>query len=411
MKREFVNEYLGIKESYKMPERMMKILLDPYEREKMFDVFLAEEPDLSTDQWTQYFQEEHGDRNALKQDFTPPGICKIVAEITPKAESYADVCSGTGGLTIALHNRYPDAYYYCEEISERTIPILLFNLAIRNMEADVVNGDSLEQTVNHCYRLTPGECYSNIQEVEAVEPRKFGAVVSNPPYSLPWNPDGHVQDKRFIGYELAPKSKADYAFILHGMSLTDGKATYILPHGVLFRGQKEGKIREKLCKEGRIDSVIGLPNNMFRHTGITVCILQIGEQSNTLIVDASEECIKEGKYNIMQPEHIDTILGAVRMRKQIDKLSAVVLLEQIAKNDYNLNIPRYVDKFEPEPLPDICELMEEFTQLDDEIENAEKSLLKMIHQLVGTTPEAEKQLEEVKKIIKNGQYEFDFGGV
>ena len=100
MKREFVNEYLGIKESYKMPERMMKILLDPSEREKMFDVFLAEESDLSTDQWTEYFQDEQGDRNALKQDFTPPGICKIVAEITPKAESYADVCSGTGGLTI-----------------------------------------------------------------------------------------------------------------------------------------------------------------------------------------------------------------------------------------------------------------------------------------------------------------------
>ncbi len=409
MRREFVNEHLGITESYKMPERMMEILFNPFEREKMFDAFLAEEGNLSRDQWTDYFQDEQGDRKALKQDFTPPEICEIVAEITPEAESYADVCSGTGGLTIALHNRFPGAYYHCEEISERTIPILLFNLAIRNMDAEVIHGDSLEQIVNHCYRLTPGERYSNIQEVERVEPRKFGAVVSNPPYSLPWNPDGHEQDERFKGYELAPKSKADYAFILHGLSLTDGKATYILPHGVLFRGQKEGKIREILCKQKRIETIIGLPNNMFRNTGIPVCILQITEESkNVLVVDASEECVKDGKYNIMKPEHIDTILGAVRIRKPIDKLSAVVLPEQITGNDYNLNIPRYVDKFEPEPLPDICELMAELNKLDDEIAETEKNLFKMINQLVGTTPEAEKQLEKVKKIIKNGQYAFEF---
>ena len=411
MRREFVNEYLGIIESYKMPERMMEILFNPSEREKMFDAFIEEAPDLTTDQWMDYFQDEQGDRKALKQDFTPPEICKIVAEITPEAESYADVCAGTGGLTIALHNRFPDAYYHCEEVSERTIPILIFNIAIRNMDAEIIHGDSLEQTVNHCYRLTPGERYSSIAEVEAVEPRKFGAVVSNPPYSLPWTPEGHKNDCRFNGYELAPKSKADYAFILHGISLTDGKATYILPHGVLFRGQKEGKIREILCKKKRIDTIIGLPNNMFRNTGIPVCIVQIAEESESvLIVDASDECVKDGKYNIMKPEHIDTILGAVRIRKPIDKLSAVVHPNKVANNDYNLNIPRYVDKFEPEPLPDICELMAELTQLDDAIAETEKSIFQMINQLVGITPEAEKQLEEVKKIIKNGQYEFDFGG-
>ena len=182
MDRNFVNGYLGIDESYKMPERMMELLLNAEEREKMFDAFSAENPDMTGDLWHEYFQDEQGDRNALKQDFTPMEICQLVAEITPEAESYADVCAGTGGLTIALHNRFPDAYYHLEEISERTIPILLFNLAIRNINAEVINGDSLEQTAKHYYRVVPGRKYGLIDEVDGLEPRSFGAVVSNPPY-------------------------------------------------------------------------------------------------------------------------------------------------------------------------------------------------------------------------------------
>jgi len=315
----------------------------------MFDAFSAENPDMTGDLWHEYFQDEQGDRNALKQDFTPMEICQLVAEITPEAESYADVCAGTGGLTIALHNRFPDAYYHLEEISERTIPILLFNLAIRNINAEVINGDSLEQTAKHYYRVVPGRKYGTIDEVDGLEPRSFGAVVSNPPYSLQWNPEGHGADERFTGYELAPKSKADYAFILHGMSLTSGIATYILPHGVLFRGQKEGKIREKLCRDGRIRSIIGLPNNMFRNTGIPVCIVQIctGAQ-DTLIIDAADECAKDGKYNVMKAEHLNAVLGAYRIRKSIDKLSQLVTLPEIEKNDYNylfIAIERAYERF------------------------------------------------------------------
>ena len=327
----------------------MELLLNAEEREKMFDAFSAENPDMTGDLWHEYFQDEQGDRNALKQDFTPMEICQLVAEITPEAESYADVCAGTGGLTIALHNRFPDAYYHLEEISERTIPILLFNLAIRNINAEVINGDSLEQTAKHYYRVVPGRKYGTIDEVDGLEPRSFGAVVSNPPYSLQWNPEGHGADERFTGYELAPKSKADYAFILHGMSLTSGIATYILPHGVLFRGQKEGKIREKLCRDGRIRSIIGLPNNMFRNTGIPVCIVQIctGAQ-DTLIIDAADECAKDGKYNVMKAEHLNAVLGAYRIRKSIDKLSQLVTLPEIEKNDYNylfIAIERAYERF------------------------------------------------------------------
>ena len=409
MDRNFVNGYLGIDESYKMPERMMELLLNAEEREKMFDAFSAENPDMTGDLWHEYFQDEQGDRNALKQDFTPMEICQLVAEITPEAESYADVCAGTGGLTIALHNRFPDAYYHLEEISERTIPILLFNLAIRNINAEVINGDSLEQTAKHYYRVVPGRKYGTIDEVDELEPRSFGAVVSNPPYSLQWNPEGHGADERFTGYELAPKSKADYAFILHGMSLTSGIATYILPHGVLFRGQKEGKIREKLCRDGRIRSIIGLPNNMFRNTGIPVCIVQIctGAQ-DTLIIDAADECTKDGKYNVMKAEHLNAVLGAYRIRKSIDKLSQLVTLPEIENNDYNLNIPRYVDKFEPEQIPDIITVMAELKELNKEIYASEKSLQHMIGQLVAI-PERKEELEAIKKVVtENGQLAFKF---
>ena len=409
MDRNFVNGYLGIDESYKMPERMMELLLNAEEREKMFDAFSAENPDMTGDLWHEYFQDEQGDRNALKQDFTPMEICQLVAEITPEAESYADVCAGTGGLTIALHNRFPDAYYHLEEISERTIPILLFNLAIRNINAEVINGDSLEQTAKHYYRVVPGRKYGTIDEVDGLEPRSFGAVVSNSPYSLQWNPEGHGADERFTGYELAPKSKADYAFILHGMSLTSGIATYILPHGVLFRGQKEGKIREKLCRDGRIRSIIGLPNNMFRNTGIPVCIVQIctGAQ-DTLIIDAADECTKDGKYNVMKAEHLNAVLGAYRIRKSIDKLSQLVTLPEIENNDYNLNIPRYVDKFEPEQIPDIITVMAELKELNKEIYASEKSLQHMIGQLVAI-PERKEELEAIKKVVtENGQLAFKF---
>ena len=319
------------------------------------------------------------------------------------------MCAGTGGLTIALHNRFPDAYYHLEEISERTIPILLFNLAIRNINAEVINGDNLEQTAKHYYRVVPGRKYGTIDEVAGLEPRSFGAVVSNPPYSLQWNPEGHGADERFTGYELAPKSKADYAFILHGMSLTSGIATYILPHGVLFRGQKEGKIREKLCRDGRIRSIIGLPNNMFRNTGIPVCIVQIctGAQ-DTLIIDAADECTKDGKYNVMKAEHLNAVLGAYRIRKSIDKLSQLVTLPEIENNDYNLNIPRYVDKFEPEQIPDIITVMAELKELNKEIYASEKSLQHMIGQLVAI-PEREEELEAIKKVVtENGQLAFKF---
>ena len=409
MDRNFVNGYLGIDESYKMPERMMELLLNAEEREKMFDAFSAENPDMTGDLWHEYYQDEQGDRNALKQDFTPMGICQLVAEITPEAESYADVCAGTGGLTIALHNRFPDAYYHLEEISERTIPILLFNLAIRNINAEVINGDSLEQTAKHYYRVVPGRKYGTIDEVDGLEPRSFGAVVSNPPYSLQWNPEGHGADERFTGYELAPKSKADYAFILHGMSLTSGIATYILPHGVLFRGQKEGRIREKLCKDGRVRNIIGLPNNMFRNTGIPVCIVQIcAETQDTLIIDAADECVKDGKYNIMKAEHLNSVLGAYRIRKSIEKLSRLVKPLEIEKNDYNLNIPRYVDKFEPEPIPDIITVMAELKELNKEIYESEKSLQQMIGQLVAA-PERKEELEAIKKVVtENGQLAFKF---
>lgn len=409
MDRDFVNGYLGIDESYKMPERMMELLLNAEEREKMFDAFSAKNPDMTGDLWYEYFQDEQGDRNALKQDFTPTEICQLVAEITPEAESYADVCAGTGGLTIALHNRFPDAYYHLEEISERTIPILLFNLAIRNINAEVINGDSLEQTAKHYYRVVPGRKYGTIDEVDGLEPRSFGAVVSNPPYSLQWNPEGHGADERFTGYELAPKSKADYAFILHGMSLTSGIATYILPHGVLFRGQKEGRIREKLCKDGRVRNIIGLPNNMFRNTGIPVCIVQIcAETQDTLIIDAADEYAKDGKYNVMKAEHLNAVLGAYRIRKSIDKLSQLVTLPEIEKNDYNLNIPRYVDKFEPEPIPDIITVMAELKELNKEIYESEKSLQQMIGQLVAV-PERKEELEAIKKVVtENGQLAFKF---
>ena len=146
---------------------------------------------------------------------------------------------------------------------------------------------------------------------------------------------------------------------------------------------------------------------MFLNTGIPVCIMQIAPEINELlIIDADDVCTKEGKLNVMHPEHVEKVLDAVRARKNIDKLSQIVEWSEVERNEYNLNIPRYVDKFEPEPLPDIVEVTKELKSLNKEIEESEREFYLMLDQLIGTTEETQKQLEAVRTIIKGGQYEF-----
>lgn len=411
MTNDFINKTLGVEESYQMPERLMQILEDDQKREEVFDTFLNEETDLSYDWFTDYYQNEHGDREKLKQDFTPDCVCKILNSINGAFDTLADICAGTGGLTIKAWSENPNGFFHCEEIAKRAIPVLLFNMAIRGMNGEVVNGDVLTGEVFTVYSLRCTGKYSSVEKVKDVQNRRYDSVIMNPPYSLSWSGD---PDPRFEKYGTPPKGKADYAFVLHGLNLMKdtGRLFAILPHGVLFRGQKEKDIRENLIRDNMIRTVIGLPDKLFLNTGIPVCIMEFREtQDGIYFIDASSECDKDGPRNVMRNQHIETVLGAYRIRRKIDRFSNVASYEDVEKNDFNLNIPRYVDTYVPEELPDLTELFQELIQLDIETAEMEKTFFEMMKQLIGTDEETEQELRKQEKLFqeylegKNGQME------
>lgn len=227
----------------------------------------------------------------------------------------------------------------------------------------------------------------------------YDAVISNPPYSLKWSADSKLQIQDF---SLAPKSKADYQFILEGISRLDddGIAVYVLPHGVLFRGQAEGKVRQELIEKNYLDTVIGLPENLFDVTSIPVCLMifkKKRDNKDILFIDASKEFTKGKNQNKLEPEHVQNIIKAYQDRTEIDKYSHVATQQELEENEFNLNIPRYVDTFEPEPVPDIDQLMTEINEIDAELLHTQQELDVMLQDLVGTNPQSQAEIERFKK--------------
>ena len=393
-----INELIGIKETFELPDKLIKILLNEEEKDKLLNKFLEYDIDLKYDFLRDYFQEQQSNRNDLKQDYTPDCICEILSRLKKDNNKILDVCSGTGALTISnLYNN--KIYVQCEELSSRSIPVLLLNLIIRNVDGLVVQKDVLKNEITTIYKLESTDQFSNIKIVDELQEEKFDIIVSNPPYGLGWEPK---YDERFYGYELAPKSKADYAFILdivYRLS-NNGQAFIILPHGVLFRGASEEKIRKQLIENNLIDSIIGLPDKLFMNTQIPTLILVLNKNKKTndvLFIDSSKNCIKKSKQNDMNEEHINKIISTYRERKEIEKYSHLASYEEIVKNDYNLNIPRYVDTSEEKKLPDLKEVVKDIIEIDNEIEKINKELKELIEQLEGTNPESKKYYEEAIK--------------
>lgn len=229
----------------------------------------------------------------------------------------------------------------------------------------------------------------------------FDAVISNPPYSLKWRADA---EQRIDDYPLAPKSKADYQFVLEGLSRLDddGIAVYVLPHGVLFRGAAEEAIRHRLIDENKLDAVIGLPDHLFDVTGIPVCLLVLKMQRDTtdvLFIDAAREFEKAKNKNLLKPEHVAKIVKAYDDRQELDKYAHVATLAEIKKNGYNLNIPRYVDTFEPEPVASLTEIMNDMVEVDAEIAHNYQKLATSMNDLKAATPEAQAELDRFNKFF------------
>ena len=205
---------------------------------------------------------------------------------------------------------------------------------------------------------------------------QFDAIVANPPFSLRWEPTEALgEDFRFKNYGLAPKSAADFAFLLHGFHFLsdDGVMAIILPHGVLFRGGAEERIRTKLLKDGHIDTVIGLPANLFFSTGIPVCILVLKrckKSDDVLFINAAEHFEKGKRQNYLLPEHINKIVESYQFRKEEDRYSRRVSMEEIEKNGFNLNISRYVSTAQAEERIDLKNVHSKLVSLEESIKNA-----------------------------------------
>ena len=301
--------------------------------------------------------------------YTPHEVSLLMSEIVAnhlkdreKIEIF-DPTSGSGSLLINIGksaSKYIEGEnkvkYYAQELKVNTYNLTRMNLIMRGIKVDNIvtrNGDTLEDDWPYFDENDPTGTYN---------PLYVDAVVSNPPYSQPWNPADKETDPRYAGYGLAPKGKADYAFLLHDLYhiKPDGIMTIVLPHGVLFRGGEEGEIRKNLIEKNKIDAIIGLPANIFYGTGIpTIIMILKQKRSNTdvLIIDASKGFVKEGKNNKLRASDIKKIVDVVTRRESVDKFSKVVSRDEIRANDYNLNIPRYVDSSEAAESWDIFALM------------------------------------------------------
>ena len=290
--------------------------------------------------------------------YTPHEVSLLMSEIIAEhlkgrdTIKIYDPTSGSGSLLINIGKtaaKYIDdanhIQYYAQELKSNTYNLTRMNLVMRGiLPANILtrNGDTLEEDWPYFDESDPHSTY---------EPLYVDAVVSNPPYSQRWDSTGKDSDPRYVRYGIAPKSKADYAFLLHDLYhlKPDGIMTIVLPHGVLFRGGEEGNIRKNLIEQNNIDAIIGLPANIFFGTGIPTIVMvlrQKRENTDVLIIDASKGFKKEGKNNQLRACDIRKIVDTIKSRKDIEKYSKVVSLKDIRANDYNLNIPRYVDSSE-----------------------------------------------------------------
>lgn len=290
--------------------------------------------------------------------YTPHEVSVLMSEIVAnhlkgrKEIKIYDPTSGSGSLLINIGksvSKYMEnknnIKYYAQELKQNTYNLTRMNLVMRDIIPDNIvtrNADTLEDDWPFFEDSDPVGTY-NLLPVDA--------VVSNPPYSQNWNPTDKETDPRYADYGLAPKGKADYAFLLHDLYhiKNDGIMTIVLPHGVLFRGGEEGEIRKNLIERDKIDTIIGLPANIFFGTGIPTIIMVLKQKrsnNDVLFIDASKGFVKEGKNNKLRACDIKKIVDVVANRESVEKYSRVVSKEEIRKNDYNLNIPRYVDSSE-----------------------------------------------------------------
>ena len=316
--------------------------------------------------------------------YTPQQVSTILSRIVTldcqdpstghknELRSVLDFACGSGSLLLNVNNQMKEHGGKIGKIYGQEKDVTTFNLARMNMLLHGLHDSEFE--IFHGDTLT--NAWPLLKDSNPVKPVSFDAVVANPPFSLKWEPDEEAsKDPRFQNYGVAPKSAADFAFLLHGFHYLSGSGTMaiILPHGVLFRGGAEASIRQKLVTDDSIDCIIGLPGNLFYSTNIPVCIIVLKKcrkSDDVLFINAAEYYEKGKKQNVMLPEHIDKIVETYRNRSEEERYSRRVSLREIVENDYNLNITRYVSLAQDEAQVDLVENQIELDDIEDRLEEA-----------------------------------------
>jgi type I restriction enzyme M protein len=305
--------------------------------------------------------------------YTPQQVSKLLAKLVTKAQGVTDLKNvydptcGSGSLLLRIGAEANVRKYYGQELNSTTYNLARMNMLLHNVDYqqfDIYNNDTLEHP-----------CPSHLE-------MQFDAVVANPPYSAKWSADPKfLQDERFSGYgKLAPQSKADYAFVLHMIHALSGSGTcaVVLPHGVLFRGAAEEQIRTTLIKKNNfLDAVIGLPANLFYGTTIPTCVLVFKKCKKTddiMFIDASNEFESGKNQNRLTDENVQKIVDTYMARKDVEKYAHCASLKEVEDNQFNLNIPRYVDTYEEEAPIDIKSVLKELKTLEAQRDDLDKQI-------------------------------------
>jgi len=309
--------------------------------------------------------------------FTPSAVSTLLAKLVEANEGdriYDPAC-GSGSLLIKASKEVGNTNFriYGQESKSATVALCKMNMFLHDInDADIQWGDTIGSPLH----------------LEDNHLKKFDVVVANPPFSLDkWGADDAKNDPhRRFDRGIPPKSKGDYAFVSHMITSLneDGRMGVVLPHGVLFRGASEGKIRKQLIDENLLDAVIGLPANLFFGTSIPACILIFKKQkidTYVLFIDASREFNKDKNQNSLDETHISKILETYKEKREVEKYSHIATLEEIQENNYNLNIPRYVDTFEEEEPVDIEATKQNISSIEKELVEIKSQMSEYLKEL------------------------------
>lgn len=362
-----VIELLKIESPEQIPDSLMKIVLNG--KTEYFDKFCNLAEDLSIDWLQKIFQYYLADRKVKMQDYTPVSLAKFVGKLvrTENERTVYDLCAGSGALTIQKWNLNNELKFVCYEYDKTVIPILLFNLAARNIDAVVVNGDALQDEVFATYLVKKGDKYSSVKKTENFKPEKTDSCISNPPYNMKWKIPPFAQlQPRFNDCELPPESNANYAFVLTALDNCKEKVSMILPCGILTSELKnEIEIRKYLIEKNLIESVILCPDKMFEATSIATCLLTLNKKKETThiaFLDMRKTCDVEqreqnGQFggashenrtykktvNVFTDEQMENAIDSIVNQKNVAEFSKNVPLQTVVENKYTLLPTRYLE--------------------------------------------------------------------